>query len=534
MRRPGLLWSLAGVLLSTIAATPVGATAAEPAATRATAAAFETALRAAVSGDGDLQKFYLGRNWRPLWMDGGKPSADAKSFADRLKNAADDGLSPDRYGAPAIEAALTAAESGDGPAMARAEALLSRAYGGYLADLHRPADGVKMAYVHDGLAPEKHAPGQWLWNAGKADTLSKHIASSTRMNPVYEELRAAYADYRDTWSDLPTTRVAPGPMLRAGATGARVASLRERLGLPASPATFDESVAAKLRAFQSAHGLPVDGAAGPKTVAALNEGPGRFERLIRANLERARAIPADPGRRFLVVDTAGATLRAYEDGKVAEQMHVIVGKPDMPTPAMAGRISHAVLNPYWNLPPDLAQIRAERVLAMGKKYLVQDRLEAMSSWEADARVLSPDEVDWKAVASGKQQLRMRQTPGPHNMMGKIKFMLPNRYGIYLHDTPEKLLFANDQRRFSSGCVRLADAPRLARFLFDGKAPDPDKAGAEERVDLPKGVPVYITYLTVEPKAGGGLAFRADPYKRDGTLMASLSSSGGGQTAQGLK
>lgn len=529
-RRPGHALALAAMLLALGAPGAAGATVAAPSA----ATAFQTALQAATANDADLDKFYRGRGYRPLWIDGSRLRPEASSVVRRLSAAADDGLSPDRYGVVGLETAIAAAANGDPAALVRAEVLLSRAYGSFLTDLHRPSAAEAMTYVHDGLAPEPRSAGQWLDGAGRAASLARHVEASTRLNPIYEELRAGLAAYRARWSSLPQTRVAPGPLLRVGATGPRVASLRERMGLPASPATFDNVLSASLREFQAAHGLPVDGAAGPRTITALNQGASHFERLIRANLERARAIPADPGKRFIFVDVASATLRAYADRRVEDTMRVIVGKPDQKTPTMAARMSHAIVNPYWNLPPDLTQVRASRVLAQGVKYLERDKLEAVSGWEADARPLRPDEVDWKAVASGAQPLRMRQLPGPHNMMGKIKFMLPNKLGIYLHDTPDKQLFGSTERRFSSGCVRLADAPRLARWIFGDAAPDPAKMAMEQRVDLAEPIPVYITYLTVEAKPGGTLAFRSDPYRRDPALLAALDGSGAGLSgAKGL-
>lgn len=522
-RRPVRVLALAGALLTLGAAQPAGATVAAP----SSASTYEPMLQAAIAGDADLQNFYHTRAYRPLWIDGNVLRPEATELLTRLARSVDDGLGPDRYGVPKIASAVAGARSGDHGALIRAEVLLSSAYGDYLADLHRPSAAEAMTYVHDGLAPEARNARAWLESAGRASSLEKHLAEATRMNPIYEELRAGLSAYRARWSALPQARVAPGPMLRAGATGPRVAALRERLGLSPSSAAFDEALAAKLREFQAAHGLPVDGAAGPRTVAVLNEGPARYERLIRANLERARAIPADPGKRFIFVDVASATLRAYDGGKVAETMRVIVGKPDQKTPTMAARMSHAIVNPYWNLPPDLTQVRAQRVLAQGVGYLKQDKLESMSGWEPDARPLAPTEVDWKAVASGATPLRMRQLPGPHNMMGKIKFMLPNKLGIYLHDTPDKYLFASTERRFSSGCVRLADAPRLARWLFGADAPDPAKMGMEQQVNLKETVPVYITYMTVEAKPDGTLAFRSDPYKRDPSLLAALDANAAG-------
>ncbi len=447
-------------------------------------------------------------------------------LVDRLARAADDGLSPDSYSLSQLQATLAAARTGDPTALAQAELALSRAYADYMVDLHRPNPAASMVYVHDGLAPSPLTTRQWLEAAARAPSLAQALVDGTRMNPLYEELRAGLAAYRARWSVLPTVAVPDGPALKPGMKGPRVAALRQRLGLPAAPARYDAALTQAVRDFQSAHGLPAVGVAGPSTIAALNAGPAHYEQLIRANLERARAIPADPGRRFILVDTGNATLRAYEDGRVAETMRVVVGKPSEPTPAMAGRISFAVLNPYWNLPPDLARVRAQRVLAQGVRYLASERLEALSGWEEGARRLAPDEVDWQAVASGQQELRMRQLPGGQNFMGKVKFMLPNRLGIYLHDTPEKQLFADPQRRFSSGCVRLEDAARFSRWIFNGNPPDPDTAALDQHVDLPEPVPVYITYLTAAPRPGG-FDFRPDIYRRDPTLLAALDRGGAG-------
>jgi murein L,D-transpeptidase YcbB/YkuD len=234
---------------------------------------------------------------------------------------------------------------------------------------------------------------------------------------------------------------------------------------------------------------------------------------IRANLDRARVIPALPGR-YVIVDAGSARLWMIDGRKVEGPMRVIVGKPDMQTPAMAGLIRYVTLNPWWNVPPDLARERAKRVLNSGPGLLQRERMELLSDWSDSPQVISASEVDWKAVASGRATLRMRQRPGRENVMGAMKFMLPNRLGIYLHDFPDKSLFARSDRRLSSGCVRLADAPRLARFLFGGAAPRPAGVAPEQRVDLPEPVPVYITYLTALPDPARGIALQKDVYARD--------------------
>ncbi|HYD38219.1 MAG TPA: L,D-transpeptidase family protein [Allosphingosinicella sp.] len=238
------------------------------------------------------------------------------------------------------------------------------------------------------------------------------------------------------------------------------------------------------------------------------------ESIVRANLDRARLIPALPGR-YVIVDAGSARLWMVDGGRVEGPMRVIVGKPAMQTPAMAGLIRYVTLNPWWNIPPDLARERARRVLRSGPGLLRRENIELLSDWGDRPRPITAAQVDWRAVASGRTSLRMRQRPGGSNVMGAMKFMLPNRLGIYLHDFPDKSLFARADRRLSSGCVRLADAPRLARFLFGGAAPGPAGPAPEQRVDLPEPVPVYIVYLTALPDPRRGLVLQRDVYARDG-------------------
>ena len=247
--------------------------------------------------------------------------------------------------------------------------------------------------------------------------------------------------------------------------------------------------------------------------AALRGQDSTGDRLVRLNLDRARALPADPGRRYVVVDAVSARLWMYEGRQVQGTMRVVVGKPSEPTPMMAGLIRYASINPYWNIPPDLVRLRvAPGAIAQGPSFLKAKRFEALSDWSDKARVVDPASIDWRAVEAGRVEARVRQLPGPANAMGRIKFMFPNNLGIYLHDTPEKALLRENDRLFSSGCVRVEDAPRLARWLF-GKPVALRTKVPERRVDLPEPVPVYITYLTAAAE-GEGLVFRPDVYGRD--------------------
>lgn len=251
--------------------------------------------------------------------------------------------------------------------------------------------------------------------------------------------------------------------------------------------------------------------------AAFDGSPAQAQ-LVRANLERARALPADLGRRYVLVDAASAQLWMVEDGEVAGNMRVVVGRPGEQTPMMAGFIRHLTLNPFWNVPPDLvARLIAPNVVRRGISYLDQAGYEVLSDWTADAEPVDPSTIDWQAVVDGSVELRVRQRPGPANSMGSVKFMFPNDRGVYLHDTPNRELFRNADRRNSAGCVRVEDADALARWLF-GARPRPASDAPEQNVDLPEPVPVYITYLTARPD-NGGITFQNDIYGRDRQLLA---------------
>ena len=253
----------------------------------------------------------------------------------------------------------------------------------------------------------------------------------------------------------------------------------------------------------------------------------REAQILRINMERARALPgALQGGRYVIVDAAAARLYMIDNGEVKDSMKVVVGRIDNATPMLAGMIRYAILNPYWNAPPDLAATRlAPHVVSEGVSYLKRARYEVLSDWGDHAKRVDPKTIDWQAVVDGKMpDIRMRQLPGPDNSMGKMKFMFPNDMGIYLHDTDDKSLFAAPARQKSGGCVRLQAAPRLGKWLY-GKLLTTTSKVPEQKVALPNPTPVYITYLTAAPGADGQIEYRDDFYHRDGVAA------GPAQTAQ---
>ena len=238
-------------------------------------------------------------------------------------------------------------------------------------------------------------------------------------------------------------------------------------------------------------------------------------RLLQVNLERARALPAGAGR-FVIVNPPAARLYMYQNGEVVDSMRVVAGRPDpiAQTPMMNAFIRFEALNPYWNAPPDIAARKlAPNVLKQGRAYLNAKGYEIVDQFGDNAHILNPMSVDWKGVVAGRVQVHMRQKPGPANSMGKMKFMFPNQQGIWLHDTPEKEKIEDAARLESNGCVRLEDAPRFARWLFDGHPPRTQGARPEQKVNLPAPVPLYITYLTAVP-SGTSIVYFDDFYGKD--------------------
>lgn len=475
-----------------------------------------------------LATFYRNRGYRPLWVTAsasGPFSARGSAAPEAAQLAADAArLIPARY----ADLPREVAEARRAPpaALARLELTLSRALADYAAGLRQAPAAAQLDFVDPALAAASE-PAAVLQAAAAAPSLAGHLASLEEVNPVYHTLRKELAAYRARWSGLPQVRIPDGRSLRVGDAGDRVRLLRRRLGLDAAQAPradFDAGLAEAVRAFQKAHALPATGEADAATLAALNAGAAHYEALIEANLERARALPPLVGRRFILVNVAAAQLWFYEDGQLKGSMRTVVGARQEQTPMMAGLITHLVFNPYWNVPVDLVRDSlAPKVRKLGPGYFQSAHLEALSDWGDSPSRLDPQAIDWRAVEDGRSELRVRQRPGGDNMMGRVKFMLPNELGIYLHDTPNRAAFQSPRRLFSAGCVRLEHAPELAAWLLGPKgAATP--AAADQRVDLAEPTLVYITYLTAAP-GPAGVAFYPDVYGRDPALLQALGKGG---------
>jgi murein L,D-transpeptidase YcbB/YkuD len=380
--------------------------------------------------------------------------------------------------------------------------------------------GIDFVYVDPKMttvARRRQRPQNWLQRIFNFNSNNQR----TTPNPLFFDLARGLQQYQGTWGRLPQTKIPAGATLKRGSTGKRVAALRTRLGLPASGG-YDEQLFQAVSSYQAVHGLgKPDGIAGRATITSLNQGAIHYTRRIAINMERAYRLPATRAfDRYVVVDSGAAETYLFDRDRIADRMRVIVGAPETKTPMMAVLMRNAKANPYWHVPPELVRsLTAKKVKEQGLSYFDNFHYEVMSDWGPTARKIDPATINWKAIASSRRDptIMVRQQPGPWNSMGQMKFEMPNDYGIYLHDTPLKEKFAGD-RWISNGCVRLEDYRRFAGWVFP-RAPNPGGA-PEQVINLPRPVPVYMTYLTVS--AGpGGVMFRPDPYGFDALAMPQM-------------
>jgi len=351
---------------------------------------------------------------------------------------------------------------------------------------------------------------------------------------VYPRLRDALAKYvaiaaAGGWPTIPA-----GPTLKPGMRDERLPLVRQRLlatgdlagtATVGDPLDFDVAVKDAVVHFQSRHGLDTDAFIGKGTLAAMNAPVDARINHIRVNLERARWVSQGLPQTFIIVDIAGFNARLFRDGEVVWNEPAQVGKPYRSTPVFREDMTYLELNPTWTIPPT---ILAKDVLPKVKKdpaYLQEKNMQVLTQ---DGKVVDPKTIDWSSMSASGFPYILRQTPGPHNALGRVKFMFPNPHFVYLHDTPHQELFSRSSRAFSSGCIRINNPYRLAELLLQ----DEDKWNREkisaaidtvkqQRVSLPEPVPVLLLYWTVNIGADGTVYFKDDIYQRDMKVLAGL-------------
>ncbi|RMF97951.1 MAG: hypothetical protein D6727_04325 [Gammaproteobacteria bacterium] len=381
----------------------------------------------------------------------------------------------------------------------------------------------------DALLPPGAGDPDWHIAVSGADELA--VAG----NGQRRALAAALRHYRALEAAGGWPAVPAGPILRPGQRDARIAPLRVRLRLggdwqgemQADPKFFDAALADALRHFQRRHGLPASGELDPATVAALNVPAADRAAQLLAALQRWRWLPAQMPADYIWVNTAAAELTLVDDGRERLKMRTVVGHPSRPTPSLRSEIGLIVVNPAWVVPPSIARKDILPRQIRNPDYLGEKRFTVYSSWQADGVVVNPRAIDWQALSDRRFPYRLVQAPGPWNSLGRVKFVMPNAWDIYLHDTNAAWLFALSRRAFSSGCIRLADAPRLALEVLEmsgGPAellPHYLHSGRTRALALPEALPVYLVYQSAWIDAAGEINFRDDAYGRDRRLAEAI-------------
>lgn len=490
-----------------------------------------------------IPSFYQRRGYAPAWIGPDAHFLPADPLVAVLRDAGREGLRPEDYHLATIDLLLSdirekfhSGKPFDPEEGADLDLLLTDAF--LLYGAHLRAGRVDPEILHpDWVAFNPSTDLAALLESSLAgDNVAATLRSLLPPDPGYDRLKGALAHYRSLergggWSTIPS-----GDSLRRGDLGDRVDLLRNRLAITGDmdrlplegTSPFDEDLEAGVRRFQRRHGLEDDGVVGRDTLAALNVPVGERIRQIELNIERWRWIPHDLGKRHLLVNIPDFLLSIVENGAIAKDMRIIVGKEYTATPVFSGRIEYLQVNPAWNIPQSIAVGEILPKIRQDRNYLAKERIRVYRSWRENAPEIDPDTVDWNKVEERGFSYKLQQEPGPSNPLGRVKFLFPNRFAVYLHDTPAHGLFRNHTRGFSHGCIRVEKPLELAAVLLHGSyGYTPDRimefveSGEQKTIPLREPIPVHILYRTAWVDGGGTLQFRKDIYGRDNPLDLAL-------------
>ncbi|MBI1182409.1 MAG: L,D-transpeptidase family protein, partial [Alphaproteobacteria bacterium] len=403
-----------------------------------------------------LAAFYARRHFAPAWSDADKVSG----LLHAIGKVSADGLRPEDYHSQAIISLEAAAGAHDADWFALRDLLLTDA----------------LAKLADHLRYGKLDPRQFYkgWNISgdipedetlalvarvvASDDVEQAVAALAPDHWFYTALKFALGLERSREAEGGWGTVPAGASLKPGMTDPRVPALRSRLQIsgdyqpdhPADPDLYDGAIVEAVKRFQERHGLDGDGVVGARTVAALNVTAAQRVDQLRVNLERARWVLNRLGREFIIVNIPGFHLYVMKDGQPVLDERVVVGRTYRQTPMFKSAVKTIVLNPTWTVPPTILKNDVLPKIARDPGYLAAQNMVVV---DANGTRLDPAAIDWQRARHGFPYSIVQQ-PGPENALGRIKFLFPNPYSVYLHDTPHRELFAKTVRTFSSGCIRI--------------------------------------------------------------------------------
>jgi murein L,D-transpeptidase YcbB/YkuD len=475
-----------------------------------------------------LAAAYEGRNFEPLWLGA---SGRVEKILDTLEKSALHGLNPADYHVAAIKARLGNTDPSQRLVL---DLMLTDGLMRYASD------------VRAGRVSPRQVRGEQYTRSQVVDAVAAvlvvaaspdvgaALAALPPRSPVYQGLVVALAKLHELEAQGGWGTIPDGRKLEPGDNSPRVAALRTRLAATgelgdaaAEGETYDSKLEEAVKAYQIRIGMEADGVAGRGTLAMLNISVTERIRQVIVNMERMRWQPDDLGARHVLVNVPAYQLVAVSNGHVDLNMKVVVGRPARPTPVFSDTIRFVEFNPDWSVPSTIAREDIQPHLISNPLYALEHKNVRMYK---DGVEIDPTTIDWRHTSV--RQFRLTAPPGPRNPLGTVKFLFPNRFDVYLHDTSEPRLFAKTERAFSSGCVRVSDPASLSNWLLSDKPNWSDEkrrsildSRRQTRLNMENPVPVYISYITAWLGEDGRPVFRPDIYNRDAALAAAIDKAG---------
>ncbi len=480
---------------------------------------------------------YHNLEMQPIWVNTNGPTEQGKRIYSTLEKVTSDGLTPEDYGVSKITALW---ESKTVAQLAKLDIAITTGLLGYIHDMQegRFAPKFKNPELFDQAGNLVFNPIESLFEARTSSDIGQYLVSLAPAHQHYRALKKELKHHRNIadnggWPVFPSSVT-----LRSGDTNNAIPTLRQLLSKTGdylttttiTPNLYDDELVAAVKQFQGRHHLKVDGIIGNNTRRSLNTPVEKRIQQIILNMERWRWMKHDLGSKYVLVDIAGFNLQGVVDDSSQIEMRVIVGTLHHETPIFSDTIKYIEFNPFWNITPGIARNEMLPDLRKDNNYLSSKHIKLFSNWKSDGEELDPLTINWNEI-SRKQisRFKLRQEPGPWNALGVVKFVFPNKYSVYLHDTPGQNLFEEANRAFSHGCIRLNKPQQLAQFLLGfndaGWTDETIQRVIENKkrkvIKLKEPIPVHLVYQTAWVNKNGVLHFSKDIYGRDKKLTEAL-------------
>ena len=480
-----------------------------------------------------LAEFYERRNFSPTWTN----PDQVGELLELVLASRDDGLKPDDYHAEQIGYAYREISRGVTPTprqvaaleLLLSDSLLRLGFHELYGRVDPSSLDPRWNFNSRPIGPD---PLQTLQNAIDSPSLTEFADKLFARGPLYLQLRTALKEYRQIKADGGWPNIPDGPTLKAGMSDERVATIARLLAITGDIAdaamgagnVYSDDLAHGVRSFQERHGLEADGAIGPVTLEALKVPVETRIDQLRINLERARWVLSGIENDLIVVNIAGFRAYLVNGSKVIWETKVQVGKTYHQTPVFRDVMTYVVMNPTWTVPYSIASKEMLPRIQRDPDYFKTRTFDVRN--RAGENV-DPETIDWSKHSRRNLPYTFVQRPGPRNALGRIKFIFPNQYSVYLHDTPSKSLFGRSERAFSHGCIRTQNPFDLAELLLRPKGWDRERIDAQiesqetKTVHLAEPLPVLLLYWTADIGPNGERHFYKDVYERDQKVLAAL-------------